>query len=36
MNPLGDTIMAVGVLRTLGVPDEKIAASDPETKTDTK
>jgi hypothetical protein len=31
MNPLGDAIMAVGVLRALGVPDEKIAASDPAT-----
>ncbi len=36
MNPLGDAIMAVGVLRALGVPDEKIAASDPATTTDKK
>jgi acyl-CoA thioesterase I len=28
MTPLGDTLMAVGVLRALGVPDEKIAATD--------
>jgi acyl-CoA thioesterase I len=27
MNPPGDAIMAVGVLRALGVPDKKIAAS---------
>jgi lysophospholipase L1-like esterase len=27
MNPAGDAIMAIGVLRALGVPDEKIAAS---------
>ena len=36
MNPLGDAIMAVGVLRALGVPDEKIAASDPATTTGKK
>ena len=29
MKPAGDAIMAVGVLRALGVPDDKIAASDP-------
>ena len=29
MNPLGDAIMAVAILRALGVPDEKIAASWP-------
>jgi lysophospholipase L1-like esterase len=29
MNPLGDAIMAAGVLRGLGVPDAKIAASKP-------
>ena len=29
MKPLGDAIMAVGVLRALGVPDAKIAASLP-------
>ena len=28
MKPLGDAIMAAGVLRGLGVPDEKIAATD--------
>jgi acyl-CoA thioesterase I len=28
MNPPGDAIMAIGVLRALGVPDKKIAASD--------
>lgn len=28
MKPMGDAIMAAGVLRALGVPDEKIAASD--------
>jgi lysophospholipase L1-like esterase len=28
MNPYGDAIMALGVLRALGVPDEKFAASD--------
>ncbi|MBI4580051.1 MAG: SGNH/GDSL hydrolase family protein [Planctomycetes bacterium] len=28
MKPLGDTLMAVGVLRALGVPDEKISATD--------
>jgi lysophospholipase L1-like esterase len=28
MNPLGDAAMAVGVLRPLGVPDAKIAATD--------
>ena len=36
MNPLGDAIMAVGVLRALGVPDAKIAASDPATTTGKK
>ena len=29
MNPRGDALMAVGVLRALGVPDAKIAAGDP-------
>lgn len=29
MKPTGDAIMAVGVLRALGVPDAKIAASEP-------
>jgi hypothetical protein len=29
MKPPGDAIMAVGVLRALGVPDKKIAASEP-------
>ena len=29
MMPPGDAIMAIGVLRALGVPDEKIAASEP-------
>ena len=29
MRPLGDAVMAVGVLRALGVPDAKIAASLP-------
>ena len=29
MKPLGDGIMAAGVLRALGVPDAKIAASEP-------
>jgi lysophospholipase L1-like esterase len=29
MQPLGDAIMCLGVLRALGVPDEKIAASTP-------
>jgi hypothetical protein len=24
MNPLGDALMAIGVLRALGVPDEQI------------
>jgi hypothetical protein len=28
MKPLGDGIMAAGVLRALGVPDAKIGASD--------
>jgi len=28
MNPRGDAAMAIGVLRALGVPDQKIAASD--------
>ena len=28
MNPRGDAIMAIGVLRALGVPDKKIAASE--------
>ncbi len=28
MKPLGDAIMAVGVLRALGVPDEKLPATD--------
>ena len=28
MNPPGDAIMAIGVLRALGVPDTKIAASE--------
>lgn len=28
MKPMGDTLMAVGVLRALGVPDEKIGATD--------
>lgn len=28
MKPLGDALMAVGVLRALGVPDEKIRATD--------
>lgn len=28
MKPTGDTLMAVGVLRALGVPDEKIRATD--------
>lgn len=28
MRPLGDTLMAIGVLRALGVPDEKINATD--------
>jgi acyl-CoA thioesterase I len=28
MKPLGDAMMAAGVLRALGVPDEKIAATD--------
>lgn len=28
MNPPGDAIMAIGVLRALGVPDKKIAATD--------
>jgi lysophospholipase L1-like esterase len=28
MAPMGDTLMAVGVLRALGVPDEKIGATD--------
>ncbi|MGA2501976.1 MAG: GDSL-type esterase/lipase family protein, partial [Tepidisphaeraceae bacterium] len=32
MRPLGDGIMAVGVLRALGVPDAKIAASEPPAK----
>jgi lysophospholipase L1-like esterase len=36
MQPRGDAIMAIGVLRALGVPDEKIAASDPEGKADAK
>ena len=26
MNPLGDALMAIGVLRALGVPDEAIQA----------
>jgi lysophospholipase L1-like esterase len=29
MNPRGDAIMAVGILRAFGVPDAKIAASNP-------
>ncbi len=29
MKPPGDAIMAIGVLRALGVPDKKIAASEP-------
>jgi lysophospholipase L1-like esterase len=29
MNPKGDAIMAIGILRALGVPDAKIAATDP-------
>jgi acyl-CoA thioesterase I len=29
MKPPGDAIMAVGVLRALGVPDKKVAASEP-------
>ena len=29
MNPTGDAIMAIGVLRALGVPDEKVAPSNP-------
>ena len=29
MKPLGDGVMAVGVLRALGVPDAKISASEP-------
>ena len=29
MRPLGDGIMATGVLRALGVPDAKFAASEP-------
>jgi acyl-CoA thioesterase-1 len=29
MQPPGDAIMAIGVLRALGVPDKKIAASEP-------
>ena len=28
MLPLGDALMAAGVLRTLGVPDEKMKATD--------
>lgn len=28
MRPMGDTLMAVGVLRALGVPDEKISETD--------
>jgi hypothetical protein len=28
MKPMGDALMAIGVLRALGVPDAKIAASD--------
>ena len=28
MKPMGDAIMAVGVLRALGVPEAKIAATD--------
>ncbi len=36
MNPLGDAIMAVAILRALGVPDEKIAASVPATTTGKK
>jgi lysophospholipase L1-like esterase len=28
MNPIGDVLMAVGLLRALGVPDEKMAATD--------
>jgi lysophospholipase L1-like esterase len=28
MKPMGDTLMAVGVLKMLGVPDEKISATD--------
>jgi acyl-CoA thioesterase I len=29
MKPTGDAIMAIGMLRALGVPDQKIAASEP-------
>jgi acyl-CoA thioesterase I len=29
MNPKGDAIMAIGILRALGVPDAKIAATEP-------
>ena len=29
MQPVGDAVMAVGVLRALGVSDKKIAASEP-------
>lgn len=29
MNPRGDALMAIGVLRGLGVPDEKIRSADP-------
>ena len=36
MNPLGDAIMAVALLRALGVPDEKILASEPATTTGKK
>jgi lysophospholipase L1-like esterase len=28
MTPMGDTMMAVGLLRTLGVPDAKISTTD--------
>ncbi len=29
MKPMGDAVMAVGILRALGVPDAKIAAAEP-------
>jgi lysophospholipase L1-like esterase len=32
MKPAGDAIMAIGVLKGLGVPDEKIAVKEGETK----
>jgi len=29
MRPAGDAVMAIGVLRSLGIPDDRIAATDP-------